>query len=314
MRQYPHGTEIRPRPLHDLCGWAGEREAEAAKDAMADRLVPFAISGPMERKKSVRLWEVYRRVTGQEPDLTPQPTGNCVAASADDVIELLQAIEIAAGERESYRDIYNPYHYATGRVIIGKNRLRGGAGSIGSWQAEAIKQYGVISTQESGLPKYSKRNCDAWGDDREADGRSFRDYLDKGKEHPVKTWAFCETMDKVKDALSAGYPITIASNRGYTMKPGRDGFHRPSGNWAHQMSIWGYDETGKAWVAIKNQWGDVHGQVRDPNTGDPWPKGFICVPMEDFERQHLNLRGVETIAYSGFLGFPPLNFDYGAMA
>jgi len=269
---------------------------------------PFFIAGQTETGagKSARIWELFSKVTGHDPDLTPQPTGNCVAASADDVIEGTQCVEIAAGEREKFHPVYNPYHYATGRVLIGKNRLRGGPGSIGSWQAEAIKQYGVIANDQDGLPAYTRANVDAWGDDRKASGKSFRDYLEQGGERLIRATALVDAWDLLRDGLFNLYLATIANNRGYTMKPGSDGYHHASGSWSHQRSLWGYSEEGPErdhWVAIKNQWGDVHGEVRDPQ-GNVWPRGFLIVPLQEFITKDLGMRGTECIIYSKFDGWP----------
>ena len=233
---------------------------------------------------------------------------NCVAAGADDAIEVLQCTQIYLGKRAEFKPIYNPYHYATGRVLIGQNRLRGGAGSVGGWQAKALEQYGVIYLRD-GLPAYNKKNVDAWGDDKKAEGQSFRDYMDEASERLVKTTSRVDSMGHLFEALGFLYPLTIASNTGYSMMPGNDGFHRVSGSWSHQMSIWGYSQS-KGWIAIKNQWGDVHGQVKDPETGEPWPRGFICARIEEFERRHF--RGSETIAYSDFVGFPARRYDHAA--
>lgn len=299
----------------DLCAGYDPKLVEAYWDANAGEHATFFLAGQTDPPPdSVRLWKIWQEVGegGVNPDLTPQPTGNCVAAAADDVIELLQLCEIHAGEAERYRPIYNPYHYATGRVLIGKNRLRGGAGSIGGWQAKAIEQYGVVYLRD-GLPDYNKRNVDNWGDDRKAAGQSFRDYMEEGAEHCCGATSRLDSIGHLFEALGSMHPITIASNRGYTMKPGRDGFHRASGSWSHQMSIWGYGKKGpKTWVAIKNQWGNVHGKVLDPETGEPWPPGFICVHLDEFESKHF--RGAETIAFSRFYGYPQQAYDHSQWA
>lgn len=297
--------------MNALCGWAGADVADAAmQDAVfAAQWEPFALTdipkGFDSAGKTVRGWEYFTKATGDDPDLTPQPTGNCIAAAYDDVCELTQCVQICAGEAATFKQIYSPYHYATGRVIIGKNQLRGGAGSIGTWQAKAGELYGILELTDD-LPKYNKANVDAWGDDRIAEGKSFRDYIEKGKLHPVRDSRLVYEWEALRDSLYALKFGTIASSRGYTTSPNRDGFHVPSGTWQHQMGIWGYSENPKypKWVAIKNQWGDVMGEIIDFETGKPWPRGFLRVPLEDFIRSHLKLGGAECIVYSGVKGFP----------
>jgi len=296
-----------------LCGVAiDEIEPYWDSSAAADNHSEFVIAGQtQERQKTVRLWLPYKEATGQNPDTTPQPTGNCVAAAADDVLELLQALAIMAGKRRKFRSIHSSFHYATGRVLIGKNRLRGRPGSIGGWQAAALEQFGATHMELSGLPDYTKKFVDAWGDDRKALGKSFRDFMDPASTHIVGSTARVKPMEGVFDSLSNLHPMTIAGSFGYSMKPGRDGYHEIGKPWSHQMSLWGYSIPDD-WVAIKNQWGRaVHGQVIEPGTGLRWPPGFLCVRLSDFAR---HLRVAECIAFSRFKGFPEQRFDHTLVA
>jgi len=301
----------------DLCGWAGIQEAEKAWGEIGDKFDDFFIGHQTvyRQEQTRRWWEVYQEVTGQAPDLIPQPTGNCVAAGAADAVQGIQAIEIYKGDREEFHEIFNPYHYATGRVLIGQNRLRGGAGSLGSWQAEAIKQYGVLRRDltDKPLPAYNRANTDAWGDGKSISGfGKFEDYQTFAIERVCKSAARISALNQLIDALDNGYLCTIAASFGYTMQPqgGAKGFHRRSKPWGHQMSIWGYCLK-YGWIAIKNQWGDVHGQLEDIETGANWPKGFLRVTMEDFE---LHMRNAEVFAYSQFEGFPQQVFDNRRLA
>jgi len=294
-----------------LCGFV-ESQIEAYWDsaAAADNHRPFFIAGATrERQQTVRGWEIFQKVTGRDPDCIPQPTGDCVAASAGEMVELVQCVDITRGDREEFRDINPAFHYATGRVLVGNNRLRGGPGSIGGWQATALTTHGALAFDDS-QPKYNKRNVDAWGDDRKAEGKSWRDYQQQAADRVIGSTARIQAMLEMFDAQSNGYFQTIASNRGYSLKPegGETGYHVPSGSWSHQMGVWGYSIPFD-WVAIKNQWGPkIHGRIRDPETGELWPPGFLKVRLDDFEKKHL--RGSECITYSQFDGFPEQRFDH----
>lgn len=301
-----------------LCGWAGEREADKAWKAIGDKFPTFEIMGataPIGDDVTIRGWEIFRKIAGKDPNTIPQPTGDCVSVGARDVIELTQCVEILAGDAEEFHPVYSPYLYVTGRELIGRGRLRGGAGSMGSWQALAAEQHGVLRAdyEHNGrpLPAYNKRNVDAWGDGRPAEGVSYKDFLEVGKAHPIKSAARINGLDQVRQALGNYHFCTIAASYGYNMKPtgGEKGFHRRGRPVNHQMSIWGI---GRDWVAIKNQWGDVHGRLVDLETGEPWPPGFLRVPLEDFEG-HLRA-GAEVFAFSRFNGFPQQKFDFGSWA
>lgn len=296
-----------------LTGWAGPK---VASKAMSDAgFSPFAITsqGPSESStgRKVALWEIYKEVTGQDPDLSVQPTGNCVSAGADDALELLQAIAIKLGMRAKWEPIYNPFMYGTGRVLIGKGKIKG-AGMVASWQVQALLKYGTIRLR-AGLPKYTRENVDAWGDGRaSADGQKFQDFVQEGVKSLLKSAAPLQkrTAQEVMDALIVSKtPLTIASSAGCTMLPDSRGFHRPSGVSHHQQSIWGGENTGPdPFVVIKNQWGDVHGRVT-MSDGTPIPPGFRKVRLDDFERYLLRAPGTEVFAYSVYEGFPAVTFD-----
>ncbi len=292
-----------------LCGFNASA-MEAYWDKRGDMHQSFFLAQQTEAPPdTVRLWELVIEVTGEDPDITPQPTGNCVAAACGESCEVLQCSEIAAGQDEEFRRIFNPFHYATGRVLVMKNSLKGQAGANGGAVAEAMKLHGVIQISQN-LPVYNKANVDAWGDGRSAQGKSFRDFLEEGAKTVIQSTARITSMSHLFESLGSRYPLTIASNTGYSMKPNRDGFHQVSTTWSHQMSIWGYSISG-GWIGIKNQWGDVHGDVVD-HDGEEWPPGFLKVRIEEFEKRHF--RGAEVITYSNFKGFPQRKYDHRALA
>jgi|GEM_PF-5794679 len=320
-----------PKPRFNVSSWdEPKNDADRAKlcgvalkeiepywdsaEAAAAHPTFFIAGATTERADTVRGWDIFREITGFDPPTIPQPTGNCVAAASEEIVELTQCVDIKKGDREQFKDLMNAYHYAYGRVIIGKNRLRGGPGSIGGWQARAHTEGGVLPLDHApDLPAYNKRNVDRWGDDKDVDGKSFRDYIEVANDFLIKTTSRINTMTELFDALSNNHYCTIASNRGYSKKPkgGKRGYHYPSGSWSHQMGIWGYSIS-HDWIAIKNQWGRrIHGELEDLETGEPWPPGFLRVRLEDFEKKHL--RGAECIAYSRFEGFPEQRFDHASL-
>jgi hypothetical protein len=305
-----------PAARFDLCGWAGQKVAEEAWNKIGDRFASFFIAGKTvaQQTRKTKWWKVFKEVTGKVPNLQPQPTGNCVAAGARDVVEGIQAIEIKQGERQKFEEIYDPFHYAVGREEIGKGQLRGSAGSVGSWQAEGIRLRGVLlkALKEKALPGYTKAEVDAWGDGRTIKGvGSYKDFYAYAAEHVVKSTARLSSVKEVIQSIDNGYLCTIAADFAYTMKPvgGPKGFHKRSREpCPHQQSVWDFDlDTGS--LLIKNQWGDVHGELEDSD-GEPIPPGFRRVTMEDFEA---HVRAGEVFAYSKFDGFPEQLFDYGGL-
>lgn len=288
-------------PTPNLQGWGGYDKAQEAWSMIGSEFSPFFITGQQKSTEgsTFRGWEAARKVLGKDLDCPAQETGDCVAVAATNLMNLTQLIEIAAGEQEKFKRLFSPYSYAIGRCLIGKNQLKGrGAGSIGSWQAFAIQKYGVLPAETEGLPSYSGQLADTWGDDK----GGWRKFIETGDDHKINTVSKINSWTQLVDALSNGYLCTIASDIGFEYKARSDGFHKRRGSWAHQMGIWGIsDDKKKPWVAIHNQWGDRHGQLRDFATDELWPSGMIRSRPEGIEEAFK--RG-EVYAYSGFDGFP----------
>jgi hypothetical protein len=296
-----------------VIGW-GERLqpglAKAAFELCASRgaFRPFRITGRTDATagKKVWLWHVTRKVLGKDTAHYPQEIGDCVSFGAKNAIEYLQACErLLKGERQKWRAVFPPYLYGTGRTYIGRGQLGNSDGSLGSWMAEAVQQYGVLFADEPNVPAYSGRIAKAWGDPNP------RNDLDQFKptamNFPVKGAALIRTWDDFVAAITNGYPCTTASNVGYDMEAGRDGFHRQRGNWAHQMAFIGVDDNDRdPYAAMLNNWGDVHGHLKDFETGEAWPVGILRVRRADVEK---HLRAEETFAFSSFEGFPERRLD-----
>ncbi|MEM9704119.1 MAG: hypothetical protein AAF907_16895, partial [Planctomycetota bacterium] len=305
-------------------GWAGETEAERAYEALQNSrfaLESFptaalsASASPAASDGGVRLWDLVRRVRGSDTPNVAQQTGDCVSFGAKNAVEYLQCTEIAAGDAEDFKEVFPPFLYATGRVLAGNGRLRGRAGSLGSWQAAALKEHGVLRTDTPGVPRYSGAVADAWGDGRpvRANGESvsFRDFLTIADDHPVGAAARVRTWDETVAAVANGSPVTVASNAGFTMKTGRSGYHERRGRWPHQMCVTGIcDDPAKPWAALLNSWGDAHGRLTDWTTGESWPDGTLRIRREALEGM---LRSGEAYALAAFAGFPPRRIDWGGL-
>ena len=304
-------------------GWAGKEEAERAFGATADRFEAFPAAALEPTPdladrlagEGVRLWDLVRRVTGGDTPAVPQETGDCVSFGAKNAIEYLQCAEIAAGQAEGFQPVFPPYLYATGRVLAGGGRLRGRAGSLGSWQAAAVMEHGVLRSDAPGVPAYSGAVADAWGDGRPArtaDGRAgFEAFSPLAADHPVGAAARVRTWNEVAAAVANGSPVTVASDCGFTMKPGPDGYHERRGRWPHQMCVAALcTDPARPWAGLVNSWGDAHGRLRDRATGEEWPKGTLRIRREALEEM---LTTGEAYAYAAFAGFPPRRLDWGRL-
>lgn len=289
-----------------LFGWAGTDAANRAWELIGESFPPFFIAHQLQPTTGgiARLWDLVRRVLNRDTENYRQETGDCVSFGAKNAIEYVQCAEILRGDLEEFQPVFPPYLYATGRVLVGENRLRGRAGSLGSWMAKAVVEHGVLRSNHDGVPRYSGSIADRWGN-----GDGFQAFLTEGRRHPVRSAARITTWDALVAAIVNGYPCTIASNAGFSMTAGSDGFHHQRGTWPHQMCIVAIsDDARRPWAGLLNSWGDAHGRVVDFDSGEPWPVGTLRVRRDAIEGM---LRTGECFAYSQFDGFPQQNFSWG---
>lgn len=313
----------------DLFGWA-ERDnpgiSKTAFNLLAGEFRPFNIFGQTQvtTGRKTFLTDVVRSVLGRNLSIGPQQTGDCVSWGGKHASEIVTCTQIAglavinsqgdaqafrdiiSAARMKYRDIFAPYYYGIGRIYEGGGQLGRSAGSLGSWQFAAAKKYGALFEDENGVPKYSKDVADAWGYDRQ--------YIDKFRNtaaaYPVKSGAQIGTWADFCASIHNGYAVTTATSLGYSMEAGRDGFHIQNTRWDHQMCWVGVDETyAEPYALLMNQWGDVHGELKDFQTGEKLPPGLLRVRRSDVEK-HL-YRG-ENYSYSSFEGFPEQRLDKAA--
>lgn len=235
-------------PVSKLCGWKGEKKPELIEqgfsmirndEELSRRILldGFNIIGearPSYGGQRMMLWEVARKLFGKDifNDIG-QSIGDCVSWGAKHAIEYVQMFDIANSRKvETYKSIFPPYLYGTGRVQIGGGSMWGD-GSIGSWQAQAVIKYGAIAEDTEGCPKYSGSVARSWGK-RPGPPSQF---LTEGAKHLIESIAQINSWEDALKALMNGYPITVASNVGYDMSPRNDGFNHNSTSWAHQMCL-----------------------------------------------------------------------------
>jgi hypothetical protein len=290
-------------------GWAGPEAAARQFDMLGEYegYVEFGstpvASAPMA-STVWRAWEPVRKLIGKDLDCYPQQTSDCVAAALADAVMMTQLLEIAAGESEEFRRVFVPWYYYTSRMLVGKGQLGPGGGSVGSWAAEALKLYGTLDAATTGLPQYGRQLADRWGNGKDVPAMA----MNVAKPYTIRNYTFVKNWDQLVRLAQSGYLMTVASDIGFNDLPARDGFHRIGGICNHQMGIWALsNDSRKPWVGVHNNWGDVHSQLIDFDTGEPWPKGMMRWRPEDLDRA---FRRGEVIAYSGFNGFEDRSAKY----
>lgn len=226
---------------------------------------------------------------------------NCVSFGAKNAVEYLQCCQIALGNLCEFHSIFPPYAYGTSRLI--GNMLGGEDGSVGIFAAQAANQYGELNSDADNVPKYSGKVAKSWG----ASQTPWTNFKPIGQKHIVQKTAKISTWDDLMGAITNLYPVTIASDVGFTMAPQSDGYHHRQGNWGHQMACIGVDNGDSSkgiepHVCILNSWGDVMGgpikDFRDPSL--TWPVGTLRVRKADIMAI---IQQDDTWAYSSFQDF-----------
>lgn len=221
---------------------------------------------------------------------------NCVSWGMKHAIEYLSCVDILMRkDAEEFHHIFAPYIYGISRVQVGGGRMSGD-GSIGSWAAAGVMKYGTIFVNKNECPPYGKDIARKWG----SKGPDAK-FIDIGKKYLVQSAAKVKTWDDLVAGLANGYSCTVASDQGFEMTPGADGYHDPSGSWAHQMCIYDYCLVDQEHAYIANSWGDSHGVVKNPGTGEEMPRGTLKVKRKTIERM---IGQGDTFLVSQFNGFP----------
>ena len=253
----------------------------------------------------VFLWDACRKVTGELlPPRNQGDIGSCVSFGTASAIEHLICVQIATGANEEYRDLAQEVIYGGSRVEIGHGQIRGD-GSIGAWAAEFVTKYGVLPRGIFGrydLRTYDVSRC------REYGARGVPDELEPlAKQHPVKSVSNVRSWDECRAAIRNGYPVAVCSNQGFTMPRDSDGFCRPSGSWAHCLTIVGIRGGKRPGAFLLNSWGpDAHSGPL--GVGSPSPAGFWA----DAAVVDRMLRQGDSWAFSGVVGFPSRKLNWYA--
>lgn len=278
-------------------GWAGEEVAAQAYAQLAPEFPKFAITGAAvdDPSQPALLWELAKLANGGEHLPTVQQwIGDCVGASGAQCVQYLMALN---GDGTTWKPLFIPYHYAVGRNApsMGAGRIRGPDGSVGSWQALAIRDYGVIPLDAPGLPKYSVQSAREW-----ATRMPAVEWQELGRLHVVRTVARANAAADVRRGLQNGYPCTIASSFGTNTIRTYQGMRlaRWDTSWPHQMCVIGYQQVeGQGYYYVLNSWGPrAH---ESPLNGEP-PGGF-WITERDLEGI---IRQGDTWIYSDAVGFP----------
>jgi len=255
----------------------------------------------------IYLWhKTVEQVVGRFP-MNTQTIGDCVSHGAAGAVQTLMCVEIVEkNDPEKWiAEVATEPIYAGSRVEVGRGQLGDGDGSLGSWGAEWVKEWGILLRQKYGqydLRRYSGAKAKEWGRAR----NGCPDILEPiAREHPVRTVSLYRSYDEARDGLANGYIPTVASMQGFTTTRDGEGFLRPSGRWPHQMYfVAADDEYRRPGLLCVNSWGNdwVTGPKRH---GQPQGSFWVDADVVD------GMAGQgDSWMHSNFDGFPRQKLDH----
>ena len=244
-----------------------------------------------------------KKLYGDKWYLMQGSCGSCVAFGAALAVDILTAIQVVdnGAERPPGRTDPTTIYWGS-RVEIGGGRIMG-QGSVGAWAAKWLKDYGVIP--QGSYPGIDLTTYDAAVCCGRQSRQGVPDSLEPiARQHPVKSYAQVRSFEEMARAIENGYPVTVASNQGFTKHRDEQGFASPSGSWAHQMCIVGvrHDRPG---ALLANSWGPYYsGGPADLSPAVKW------VDSRTIERM---LSQGDSFALSDLAGWKPKGLNYARL-
>lgn len=301
-----------PNNFDDLMGWLDKpKEVHGVMQALPMPIfgdVYGAFKGSGAGKKML-LHECIIKLLGSFP-VRLQTIGDCVSMGAACAVDILKATEIIInGDYEEWvgststEDIYGG-----SRVLIGNGQLGYGDGSVGAWAAQYVNIYGTLIRKKYGnidLSVYDGQRARSWGN---PNAGTPRDLLPFAKEHIVRTVSQVRNYEEARDSIFNGYPVTVASNQGFSSVRDRDGFASPQGSWGHQMCFVAMDdEYNRKGLLCQNSWGTTW--ISGPKRNNQ-PDGSFWVDADVVNRM---LAANDSWAFSNFDGFKPQTINLRIM-
>ena len=285
--------------MEKLFGWAGMAVADKSYSKLEKCFVPFKLKAG-SNKTAEYLWRYEKRLNnGKNIEPLLQETGDCTSFAAAKAIKIQEAVQICeSGDNIAFKDAFPPYIYGVSRTAreCGNGELGRSAGSVGAWIVAALQKYGVLFTDDAGVPKYSGALADQWG---------YRgvpqEFYDLASDNPLKSVSRIETVDELRAALLNKSPVIIGSSQGFTVsKESNYLVYTPRGTWGHEMVFTAWHDDPFPGAFRQNSWkynvagtGDIH-----PSNGDP--EGGAWCRAEDLKREFR--QGVEMYSFNHFEG------------
>lgn len=261
------GWSPNPAGVREFLDELGEKRffSQAAPEAMDKaRHVDTFLYRPMAKAHQAR----YGRAWTCEK----QGIGDCVAWGAMHAVWCSESISWDLGLIAEPPLVPSTEAIYGGSRVEARNKPEGSGGysdgSYGGAAARWVRDWGVVYRQPFpdlgyDLTTYSAERAKQWGNWGNG-GQGDKGRLDEiAKKHPARHVVAIRTWDELAAAVTAGFPVTIASSQGFASRTDESGILAAQGTWMHQMCIVGIRFADKAPPGVKavdaalvlNSWG-----------------------------------------------------------
>ncbi len=284
-----------------LFGWAGRKVAEQAYEEHEREFVPFRSSKTDQTE--AYLWKYIQRLNnGEHWKWFPQEIGDCTSFAAKHAGMCLNARQICENSASiSLKDWYPPYIYGMSRMApdCGAGQLGREDGSVGAWVVLAIRNYGILFSDDKGVPSYTGSVAKKWGTSGVP-----KEFQQIASDNPVKSSSRLKSAKEVREAILSGCPVIIGSDWGFRASD-IDGFiqYRKNGTWGHEMALIGWRDDPYPMCFRQNSWFpmiDDTSSSRNLKHRNGEPDGGAWYPAEYLDKEIRS--GAECYSLNHFAG------------
>ena len=257
----------------------------------------YNLEGDGDKKLSLP----YKSLLKFDPKFGPlekQTTGDCVAHSTRNAIDVTRAVEIdIKGEKEEFR--------ARGaNEAIYQSRGHRGQGMSCSQAARYVNQTGgLLIRKDYDSVDLSKYNSSLGANHKIPNSI----YKSEAHKHPIQTISNVRTVEEARDALANGYCLSVCSMYGFSSRRDTNGIAKRSGQWSHAMAWVACDDTrerlNETLFLVQNSWGMWNS---GPKAHDQ-PDGSFWIREKDARGM---LSGGGGWVFSNVEGFPSRKIEW----
>jgi hypothetical protein len=252
---------VRPGPPPAVEGFGWTPNPAGVREFLAELDRPyFADAAPEAMAKAERVNTfLYRAMNkahmaryGKPFTAWKQSIGDCVSFGAAAAVYCSESITFDLGQLAEPPLIPSTEAIYGGSRVEARGKPGDGARPVGGWSdgsyggaaARWLRDWGVVYRQPFDdlgydLTTYSGDRAKSWGA-YGAGGEGDAGRLDeRAKRHPARHVVQVRTWDELVAAITAGFPVTIASNQGFASRTNAAGIAEARGTWMHQMCIVG---------------------------------------------------------------------------